>query len=69
LGKWEETDRAWFYELFGIRPLRVKENWDDNDIWTQALILAYNQVYSYYKEPQVTSAVNSTKPSQDLLVC
>jgi hypothetical protein len=25
----------------------VKSNWDDNDVWTQALILAYDQTCGY----------------------
>lgn len=25
----------------------MKDNWEDNDVWTQALILAYNQVCDY----------------------
>lgn len=31
-------------ERFGILPPGVKPKWEDNDSWTQALLLAYNQV-------------------------
>jgi hypothetical protein len=27
-----------------IRPPDVKEAWDDNDIWTQALLISYSQI-------------------------
>lgn len=31
-------------ERLGIKPPDVKDRWDDNDPWTQAQILAFNQV-------------------------
>jgi hypothetical protein len=31
-------------ERLGIRPPNVEEVWDDCDIWSQALILAYSQI-------------------------
>lgn len=27
-----------------IRPPDVKPNWDDNDVWTQALLITYHQI-------------------------
>jgi len=32
-----------FCECLGIRPPGVRKNWGDNDVQTQALILAYYQ--------------------------
>ena len=31
-------------ERLGILPPGVKKRWEDNDAWTQAQILAYDQV-------------------------
>jgi hypothetical protein len=34
-------------ERLGILPPNVKRRWDDNDAWTQAQILAYDQVQDH----------------------
>ena len=31
-------------ERLGMRPPGVKENWDDTDVWTQAMSLAFSQI-------------------------
>ena len=31
-------------ERFNIRPPRVKPCWDDNDVETKMLLIAYNQI-------------------------
>lgn len=31
-------------ERFQILPPDIKPSWDDNDVWAQARIIAYNQV-------------------------
>lgn len=27
-----------------IRPPDVKDKWEDNDVWTQALLISYSQI-------------------------
>jgi hypothetical protein len=43
----------------------VKEKWEDNDVWTQALILAYNQVRDYdeTEEKKAILGNNTKKPA------
>ena len=31
----------------GVRPHAVKENWEDNSVWEQAMLLAYEELRSY----------------------
>ena len=39
--------REWLNcEKLGILPPGVQKNWKDNDVWTQACLLAYAQIRS-----------------------
>jgi hypothetical protein len=40
-----EKYREWLAcQKLGILPPGVRENWQDNDVWTQACLLAYIQI-------------------------
>jgi hypothetical protein len=34
----------------GVKPADVKESWDDNDVWSQAQLIAYNQIREYEED-------------------
>lgn len=47
----------------GIRPPGVQENWEDNGAFTQALILAFDQVCNYDEAEQGAASLGMSKPS------
>lgn len=44
----------WFAcERFGLLPPDVKQSWNDNTIWTQALLISYSQIREYEHQQEV----------------
>jgi hypothetical protein len=41
-----------------IRPTNVREKWEDNDVWTQANLLAYSQVREYEDAEMMSARVS-----------
>ena len=39
-------------ERFGILPPGVKNKWEDNNVWAQSQMFAYNQIRDYEEATQ-----------------
>ena len=36
-----------------MRPPGVKECWDDNNVWSQAVMIAYSQIRDYERQEEL----------------
>lgn len=44
----------------GVRPEGVKADWDECNVWTQAFIIAYNQIREIEEFEELEASIGAT---------